>query len=156
MITPEIVCNNILRRGFNESVPITPMKLQKLLYLLSAYFYWRYNTLLFANRFETWDYGPVMPEVYHCFKKYRRRAIDAYYYIGNDLYTVSESNPQFKHALDTVWSKYSESTATELSDMTHEDGSAWVKAFGDRQRFLADEDIKRDGERWFEKSSSPE
>lgn len=31
-----VVCNNILKRAFSESVAVSPMKLQKLLYFVSC------------------------------------------------------------------------------------------------------------------------
>ena len=63
MVTALNIANAILYKGFNESVDITPMKLQRLLYLTYKEFYKRTNTLLFDEKFEVWKYGPVVRSV---------------------------------------------------------------------------------------------
>lgn len=63
MVTALNIANAILYKGFNEGVDITPMKLQRLLYLTYKEFYKRTNTLLFDEKFEVWKYGPVVRSV---------------------------------------------------------------------------------------------
>ena len=46
MVTALNIANAILYKGFNEGVDLTPMKLQRLLYLTYKEFYKRTNTLL--------------------------------------------------------------------------------------------------------------
>lgn len=62
-VTALNIANAILYKGFNEGVDITPMKLQRLLYLTYKEFYKRTNTLLFDEKFEVWKYGPVVRSV---------------------------------------------------------------------------------------------
>ena len=60
------------------------------------------------------------------------------------VFIVSE-NGVIKKCFDTVWGKYKNSTGEELSEMTHRKGTAWDKANSNRQHYLADEDIEKDG-----------
>lgn len=60
MVTALNIANAILYKGFNEGVDLTPMKLQRLLYLTYKEFYKRTNTLLFDEKFEVWKYGAVV------------------------------------------------------------------------------------------------
>ena len=79
MVTALNIANAILYKGFNEGVDLTPMKLQRLLYLTYKEFYKRTNTLLFDEKFEVWKYGPVVRSVNAAFKKYGSNCIKDYY-----------------------------------------------------------------------------
>ena len=57
---------------------LTPLKLQKLLYLAQGWSYVWDNRPLFLDEFEAWQYGPVNLEVYDYFKRYRRSEIPAF------------------------------------------------------------------------------
>ena len=35
-MSASVVCNNILTRAFQENIPVSPMKLQKLMYFVSC------------------------------------------------------------------------------------------------------------------------
>lgn len=52
MISALHVGNTILKRGQAEDIEITPMKLQRLLYIVYKEYYKRTNKALFAERFE--------------------------------------------------------------------------------------------------------
>jgi Uncharacterized phage-associated protein len=49
---------------------ISNLKLQKLLYFVQAEFLVSLGTPCFANKIEAWDFGPVVPNVYHLYKAY--------------------------------------------------------------------------------------
>ncbi|MBR6647500.1 MAG: DUF4065 domain-containing protein, partial [Clostridia bacterium] len=68
MITPVIVANNFIARALNENVPLTPMKLQKLIYFLYKEYLKTTGERLFTESFEVWQYGPVIASVYDEFK----------------------------------------------------------------------------------------
>jgi uncharacterized phage-associated protein len=44
------------------------MSLQKLMYYVQAFHLARYGEPLFANGFEAWKYGPVLPRIWHHYK----------------------------------------------------------------------------------------
>lgn len=48
--------------------PVNNLKLQKILYYLQALFLLEKEAPLFNESIEKWQYGPVIPEVYHRFK----------------------------------------------------------------------------------------
>ena len=79
MITALDVSNNILKRGFDDDIDITPMKLQKMLYFVYRKYLQETGKSLFNERFETWKYGPVLSSVYYGFKKYGSNSIRDYY-----------------------------------------------------------------------------
>ncbi|MCK4089659.1 DUF4065 domain-containing protein [Acinetobacter radioresistens] len=56
------------KQKFNEGV--TNLKLQKLLYFVYGYHLAERDQKLFNDSIEKWQYGPVVPSVYHAFKDY--------------------------------------------------------------------------------------
>lgn len=52
------------QRGYS----ISNLKLQKILYFVQAEFLVNENRPCFKEEIEAWDFGPVVPEVYHEFK----------------------------------------------------------------------------------------
>ena len=69
MITALDVANTFLERANKEKIDITPMKLQKLIYLLYKNYLKDTRSKLFWDGFEVWQYGPVIPSVYAAFQQ---------------------------------------------------------------------------------------
>jgi len=151
MVTSLNVANTLILRAMREKKPISPMKLQKLLYMTYACYYAEVGAPLFSERFEAWEHGPVVPVVYHEFKRFQSFGIDNPHVDsdGNATYVLEKG--VFGDCLETVWEKYSPLSAIKLSKITHEDGSAWSrKRLGE---ILDDKDIIEDGKRWFLESA---
>lgn len=146
MVSALSVGNTILKRGQAEDINITPLKLQKLIYIVYKEYYKRTDRALFPERFEAWKYGPVIQSMYDTFKIYGVNAItemgaspDGY------VYTVKQNSSNvFTYVLDDVWSKYKRYSGIELSEMTQQPGGAWYKAVTTKSELLKDEDIKEE------------
>lgn len=65
---PRAVANLLLDLANNESLSISNLTLQKLLYFAHAHFLIRTEQPLVRGGFEAWEYGPVQPAVYQAFK----------------------------------------------------------------------------------------
>ena len=117
-----VVANELLRLGREEGILISPMKLQKLVYLTHGWHLAFLNKPLIGETIEAWQYGPVIPSLYRHFKSLRSAPIttDA---------PVSEFSPgltaEGRELIKAVWDMYKEDSAIELSALTHETGSAW-------------------------------
>ncbi|MDR1067032.1 MAG: DUF4065 domain-containing protein [Clostridiales bacterium] len=152
MVRELYLANNFLKRAFksvNLKEKITPMKLQKLLYLTYKHYLKSTNSPLFSERFEVWAYGPVLGTIYRQFKKYGGESIDAYY-VDEDhsIYTIDEeSDGILSAAINYVWENYSEYTGPELSCLTHQPDTAWHKADARNDYTLDDNEIQV--ERWY-------
>lgn len=143
MVSALNVANNILERGFAEGIDITPMKLQKLTYLVFKKYYQDTNSVLFPEMFEVWKYGPVVRSIYDEFKHYKGNAIKEYCKEsdGSILIVNEKLSPQFRAAIDTIWGKYKMFDGIPLSEMTHRQGTAWYKAAKRSAAYLSNEDI---------------
>lgn len=122
------------------------MKLQKLLYFVYMEYFSRTGTPLFAERFEPWEYGPVVSDVYYTYKKRKRTYIDTYMRDaeGKLKKLALNSEPDLDQAFNDAWQKYKGYTGIELSRLTHKEDSAWWRAASNSKPFLSDEDIKND------------
>ena len=146
MILSTYVANNFLKKSFTENVPITPMKLQRLVYFLYKEYLKRTNEPLFSEEFQTWTTGPVLPSLYAKFgcygtNKIKNFARDA----RGKIYCVTEDRI-FKESIDKVWALYGHHSGTALSELMNKPYTAWGKAIAHRQQFISIVDIKMEPE----------
>jgi len=150
MISALNVSNNLINRAKLTGATMTPMKLQKLLYFVYARYLFRSNQPLFKERFATWQFGPVIPEVYKYFESYSRKNIDDYFVDeNNEIYGAKETG-LFADVLEEVWNKFGQETGIHLSERTHEQGAAWSIADERDHDWLNDVDISKDGRSFFD------
>lgn len=144
MITALNVANTFLARSKQDNVDVTPMKLQRLIYIFYKEYLKKTNEKLFEEKFEVWKYGPVLSDVYYAFQKYRANAIDDFYYDDDKKnYTTVKLIPgtAFYSIFNDVWGKYSHYSGTFLSDLTHQEGTSWSKADCRNDSYLEDREI---------------
>ena len=144
MVSALNVANNILKRGLSEGIDITPMKLQKLTYIVFKKYYQDTGSILFPEMFEVWKYGPVVRSLYDKFKQYKGNAIKDYCREsdGSVLVVNEKTSPTFEKAISDVWEKYKMYDGIPLSEMTHRQGTAWYKAAKRHDPYLSNADIK--------------
>lgn len=143
------VANAILDKSFAEKRPVSPLKLQKLLYYAHGYYSAAYGQPLVDEAFEAWQYGPVVPAVYHEFKDFgnspiTREATD----ISWDDDEVDSipvpplfDDPRVQKVIDYVWKQYGHLSAVALSEMTHRPDSPWDKTMKANKFGLKNVDI---------------
>ena len=129
------IVNYIINKALEDGVDITHLKLQKLLYFLNGYYIAVTGRPLIDNTFEAWDYGPVVPAIYHELKKYGNSPITSF--INNITYaddgTIVEPAPiptddeVLNKIFDFVWNNYGKYSALKLSAITHKEGTPWDK-----------------------------
>ena len=66
---PLYLANNLISIAKEENISLAPIILQKLIYFIFRDYAKKTKTALFKEKFETWKYGPVIPSIYHYFKK---------------------------------------------------------------------------------------
>lgn len=145
MASVQAICNTFLLKSFTESVhvPITPMKLQKLIYFAYRGYLQKTGHKAFNDAIQTWKYGPVVQSVYDEFKSFGAEPITRFARDAQDkVYVVSDN--ALKESIEQVWNRYKCFSGIDLSKMTHQDGTAWSKAFMSHRPYLDDEDIKNE------------
>ncbi|MFV0515853.1 MAG: Panacea domain-containing protein [Aminipila sp.] len=71
------IAKYVVKYGNEMEYSISNLKLQKILYFIQAVFLVEKNDKkgCFIDKIEAWDFGPVVPSVYHYFKQYGNRTI---------------------------------------------------------------------------------
>lgn len=133
----EAIANEFLRRRGSSAWP-QQMLLQKLSYIAHGWNLAINGEPLIEEAPEAWDNGPVFRSIWNHIRDFGYRG-------PNCELTDPESgrpiaadlSPTERAVIDHVWKKYGRYSATELSDMTHEPGTPWYKAYFGRSRNAA-------------------
>ncbi len=102
---------------------LSNLKLQKLVYYAQGFHLALFNRPLFGNSIEAWTHGPVIPELYHAYKKYGSNAIPR-----PEDFNLGLFDQETCELLDEVHQVYGQFSAWMLRDMTHEE-PPWRQAF---------------------------
>jgi len=132
------VANAFIKRSREgQLAKLTPMKLQKLLFFTQSWHLKINKAPLFDDLFARWQYGPVIPSIYHEFKSYGAEIIKDY---GKTIVKDDDRDFGFKVIIpeidwegdkntvifiDKIIEVYGGYTGWALSVMTHETGTAW-------------------------------
>jgi len=95
---------------------ISNMKLQKLVYYAQGVSLALHNRPLFPESLEAWTYGPVVPELFHTYKRYETGAIPPPRDMDFSLY-----DSETRELLDEVYAVFGQFAAWMLFNMTHDE-----------------------------------
>jgi len=117
---------------------LSPLKLQKLVYFAHGWYLAFTGHPLINEPIEAWKFGPVIPSLYHAFKKYGYGEVaecvtdDYLWAFGNPEHAPSiddnlnqEENELAKQVVKRIWDVYGRFSATQLSNLTHAAGTPW-------------------------------
>ena len=117
-----------------EREGITNLKLQKILYFAQAYYLSKIGKPLFSDSIKAWEYGPVVPEVYHKFKAKGSNPI-----IGEeDKSSLSDEN---KETLKKIWGTFGGYSASKLVDVVHTH-TPWKDAYQTTSKVISNKALK--------------
>ena len=141
-----VLSNNLLIRARQENIKVTPMKLQKLLYYVCVKYVKETGEMPVSEPFEVWQYGPVIPSVYHEFKSFRAAGINKFARDAKGEASVvdEDSSPILTDCINFVWSRLKHFTGIELGQRTHQKWSGWYKAYQRDDEIITLEDMKGD------------
>jgi uncharacterized phage-associated protein len=130
VLSPKSVANYFLDLAAASGQPITPMKLQKLVYYAHGWYAGYTEQPLINEPVEAWQYGPVIPSLYHEFKRFgsgviKGKATDVDFDREGFCEVPPPSDPNLRAFLDNIWKSYGRYTGIALSEMTHASGSPW-------------------------------
>lgn len=117
-----LVISNILE----NSLEISPLTLEKLLYYVEALYMVFYDKRLFKEDCQAWVHGPVYKNVYNLFKDYKYYAIN-----DNELlfikYYDKKLNDKIKYVLDLVLDTFGNYSGRVLENISHIE-RPWINA----------------------------
>lgn len=99
---------------------LTPMKIQRLLFLSQSWNMALYNDYLIDDHFVMWKYGPVIPSLYHKIKLYKENAINAHLAILTNNNKIAFSfidnkDQQTKNLLEKIYEIYGSYSGQNLA-----------------------------------------
>ena len=160
-IDSSIVANFFLKKAKKERIPVSSMKLIKLVYISYGWCLATLNQdILNGEQIEVWQYDPVIPSIYHEFKRFGNQPLETF---SETLLEESKSSfqtkpvfiedkvitedPQMKNkiitVLQTVWDSYKEYSAWGLSEKIHEQKSPWSECNKQGKKIIEKEEIKK-------------
>lgn len=131
------ISNYLIKIANDKHEVITNLKLQKLLYFLQAAFLIEQDKQLIEQKFQRWDYGPVIPDSYHFFKQFGsgpigqpvpKTVIDTSngFKIKSIPFNEDVINENDRNSISNFYDKMGGYSTSRLIDMTHEQ-SIWKK-----------------------------
>ena len=104
---------------------LSNLKLQKLLYYAQGLHLAANGEPLFPEAIQAWSHGPVVPVVYHAFKKFQSQDVEL---SEDDDFEFSVVDDETTDFLIGVWNTYGGLAAWKLRDLTHEE-PPWKENF---------------------------
>ncbi len=142
-----VVIAYLLNMAAKEGKGLTPLQINKLIYICHGWAWGKLNRPLIENRLgqiEAWKYGPVIRNVYERLKKWRAEGItfdsfcedfgsygmgkkDATDYLVGEITNLNEQDPEMSKLIDLVWRVYKDLTGGQLITITHKEETPWRK-----------------------------
>ena len=95
---------------------LSNLKLQKLLYYAQGIHLAMFDKPLFDEKIEAWTYGPVVPDVYHFYKKNGNKGISP-----SKTFRPSSIDTKTKDFLDEIYTVFGQFSAIRLMQISHTD-----------------------------------
>ena len=144
------VANFMIGRAKKGKDPLTLVRLQDLVYLGYGVHLALNDRRLFKEHIEAWPYGPVVPELYHEFKRFgavriRGWSTDFNYETRRVSFpAVDDDDLLALHSLNFTWSYYGNRSAMDLRRVTHRPGSPWDKVKSEERTMIPDRWIRKE------------
>ena len=133
------VARYIINYCHDHDMPISNLKLQKLLYLVQGVSLALRDIPMFEDEIEAWDFGPVVPSVYREFKVFGANEIpriDFYYdmnfnsdtFLDKIEVTTENFDNQERIIIEKVIDAFGHLSANELVRLTHAQ-DPWKNAY---------------------------
>ena len=147
-VTATQLCNIIIDKSIKEDLPLNLMKLQRIMYLIACLYQKRHRKILYTERFQPWNYGPVLGTLNDKFDCLNGKDISVYSTNakGEIVVPALEEMPDLKDVVDVIWANTKGMTGVQLSRLIVASGknSAWERAMVDHRPFISNIDMAED------------
>ena len=147
-VTATQLCNIIIDKSIKEDLPLNLMKLQRIMYLIACLYQKRHRKILYTERFQPWNYGPVLGTLNDKFDCLNGKDISVYSTNakGEIVVPALEEMPELKDVVDVIWTNAKGMTGVQLSRLIASSGknSAWEKAVVNHRPFISNVDMAED------------
>lgn len=131
------IANIFIDRASSSGELITPMKVQKLVYFAHGWTLAGLKRPLIAECFEAWEFGPVIPKLYHALKSVGGEPIKDVLRWGDDTpfglddgeKATTDLTEDEERLIGAIWKRFGHLNAFVLSDFTHVPGTPWSNVY---------------------------
>lgn len=142
MLPSAITANYLIKKSFDDGIPLNTLKLLKLVYLAHGMHLGYFSKNLIQDGVFAWSYGPIISHLYEQTYHYGKNAIDhpldEYPCLDNleaiQLPEIKLPHPDTLKLVDLTWHVYSKYSGVELSVFTEEEGSPWSQIWQNAQQ----------------------
>lgn len=103
---------------------LSNLQLQKILYIADMNFVGQGNGRLVQEDFEAWDYGPVLPSLYHKCKAFGSKPVPSIFWGASSIEGSLEAS-----IIDIAWDNLKSFSPGQLVETTHAGAGAWVQRY---------------------------
>ncbi len=133
----EAIANHILDVASETATALTQMQVIKLAYIAHGWNLALKEKPLFDDPVQAWDHGPVIPDLYHAFKSFKKKPVTSKAKIFDivdgklqltepSINDLDDNERAFVDQLiRKILSSYGHLTAWQLRDITHMPGTPW-------------------------------
>ena len=150
---PTHIANYFISKKKEPDYTIDNYKLNKLVYFAYGYSLAILDKEIFGESIQAWRYGPVIPSIYHEFKRFgvdyiKEPAI--HFSETNRKRTVPKVDPKDKktiNILETIYQKYGSCSKEDFKKMIHRKNSPWEICYLEGKDYVVID--KREIKRYF-------
>lgn len=139
MYNPIDVVDKFIELANSQGKVLTHMQAQKLLYIAHGFNLAFYNEPLLSEPVFAWQYGPVIPSVYHVLKDNRSEPIRNTVNRGGAPCVL---DPKTDALLKMIYDTYGSLSGIQLSEFTHRTGTPWSMAVKEHRNTISDDAIR--------------
>lgn len=128
---PRALANYVLDTTAERGASVTNMSLNKILYFSHGWHLAVHDAPLISVAFEAWDYGPVLPLLYHQFKAYGDREISTRatqidLASGRNVEVGYRLAEETRDHLNVMIEFYGPKSGPTLSHLSHDPAGPWA------------------------------
>ena len=120
------IADYFLECASKEERVLTPMQLNKLVYLAHGWYLGYTGKPLIKEAVKAWKYGPIVVSVYQKTKKFGTGGVPGLLSPSGFFSSPETLSDEDIPLLSNVWKNYARFSGVELSTLTHTDDSPWA------------------------------
>lgn len=105
--------SRIPQSAIEDGEGISHLKLQKLLFLAQEHYLYKNGEVLFQEKIEAWEHGPVVREIWNEYNSFRNSPITL-------IYDTTIEDKEVLNTINSIWEEYGSYDAWYLRNLTHE------------------------------------
>ena len=124
------IANALITRGLDTAQGLAPLQIIKMTYLCHGWMLGLHHRAMSRQPVEAWQYGPVVPAVYHAVKRYGTRPVRTLVRTAR----THAFDPLEDDLIEQVLDVYGQLSGIELATMTCTRGSPWHRTHCEKGR----------------------